>query len=221
MKKGSQLWMTLCSLIALISFSAHRAQAQQPSTANSTPCPNVFVQESGIPPKSFKVTVSPLLVDWKITYSWSVVNAKITSGQGTSTIWVEPEAKATSVTATVKIGGPNPACSLTASCSTIWEPAPEPQLLDRFGAVSLAKEQQRLAQLRMILTNYPGATLHVIVYGKDHSSRAQRVAKFFKQDDQFEFARLTIVTGEKRTKSITEFYLVPRGAIPPEPRSQP
>jgi hypothetical protein len=55
----------------------------------------------------------------KITYTWSVSAGKISGGQGTSAITVDvSDVTGGSVTATVSIGGHEPECVNTASCTT-------------------------------------------------------------------------------------------------------
>jgi len=55
----------------------------------------------------------------KITYTWSVSAGKISGGQGTSMIKIDvSDVTRGSITATVSIGGLDPACANTASCTT-------------------------------------------------------------------------------------------------------
>ena len=54
-----------------------------------------------------------------VTYTWSVSAGKISSGQGTSVITVDiSDVTRGSITATVSIGGHDPQCANTASCTT-------------------------------------------------------------------------------------------------------
>jgi hypothetical protein len=54
----------------------------------------------------------------KVTYTWSVSAGKISGGQGTSTITIDVSGVPRgSVTATVSVGGHDPACVTTASCT--------------------------------------------------------------------------------------------------------
>ena len=55
----------------------------------------------------------------KVTYTWSVSAGKISGGQGTSVITIDvSDVTRGSITATVSIGGHDPACVNTASCTT-------------------------------------------------------------------------------------------------------
>jgi hypothetical protein len=54
----------------------------------------------------------------KLTYNWTVDQGRITSGQGTRSINVDTTKLAgKTVTATVEIGGIDPACPRTSSCT--------------------------------------------------------------------------------------------------------
>jgi hypothetical protein len=55
----------------------------------------------------------------KVTYTWSVSAGKISAGQGTSMITIDlGDVTRGSITATVSIGGLDPACANIASCTT-------------------------------------------------------------------------------------------------------
>jgi len=55
----------------------------------------------------------------KVTYTWSVSAGKISSGQETSMITIDVSGVTRrSITATVSIGGHDPACVNSASCTT-------------------------------------------------------------------------------------------------------
>jgi len=55
----------------------------------------------------------------KETFNWTVTDGKIVYGQGTPSITVDTtDVKSGTITATVDVGGIDPACSHTASCST-------------------------------------------------------------------------------------------------------
>ena len=55
----------------------------------------------------------------KVTYTWSVSAGKINGGQGTSMITIDvSDVTRGSITATVSIGGHDPECVNTASCTT-------------------------------------------------------------------------------------------------------
>src|SRR6185369_3346206 len=100
------------------------------------------------------------------TYNWSVSAGTISSGQGTSTITVDTKDVAQSVTATVTIGGADPTCNATASCTTGVKPAPKPPVkFDEYGNIRFNDERARLDNYAIQLQNDPTGTGTIIVYG--------------------------------------------------------
>ena len=86
------------------------------------PCPTISVScPSEVEAKdavTFEATVSGGPPDVTPTYQWSVTAGKIISGQGTPKITVDVSTlNHKGVTATVKVGGMDRACSTVASCS--------------------------------------------------------------------------------------------------------
>ena len=69
---------------------------------------------------TFEATVAGGDPEMKPTYNWSVTAGKIISGQGTSKLTVDiSDLGSRSITATVSLGGADPACTLThASCTS-------------------------------------------------------------------------------------------------------
>src|SRR5258705_8206716 len=77
--------------------------------------------------------------DMNVTYNWSVSAGTISSGQGTSSITVNTDGLGgQTVTATVELGGLDPSCSRTASCSTsVRAPKPQAGKLHEHGTLKL------------------------------------------------------------------------------------
>ena len=79
----------------------------------STSCPDTI--EAGTP-LTFTATTSSLP---NLTYKWTVSEGRITEGQGTAYITVDTKKlEGKTVNATVEVGGMDPACPKTSSCST-------------------------------------------------------------------------------------------------------
>ena len=80
------------------------------------------------------------------TYNWTVSAGTITSGQGTSSITVDTKGLGgQTVTATVEVGGVDPNCGRTASCSTPVRPNPQPpRKFDEYGNIRFNDEKARL-----------------------------------------------------------------------------
>src|SRR5439155_26030695 len=71
------------------------------------------------------------------TYNWTVSAGTITSGQGTSSITVSTNnLGGQTVTATVEVGGLDPSCGRTASCSAaVKAPPQKPRKFDEYGSL--------------------------------------------------------------------------------------
>jgi len=87
------------------------------------PCPTIMVNcpENAKPNESmtFQADVTGGVPTVTVMYTWAVDAGKISSGQGTSRITVDvSDVASESITATVSIGGLDPACPNTASCTT-------------------------------------------------------------------------------------------------------
>src|SRR5215218_4310378 len=95
------------------------------------PCPTVSVScPTDVEPNqpvTFTASVTGGAEGASWTYNWSVSAGTISSGQGTSTITVDTTGLGSqSVTASVTIGGADPSCNATASCTTGVKPPPTP-----------------------------------------------------------------------------------------------
>src|SRR3989440_6796531 len=102
------------------------------------------------------------------TYNWTVSAGTITSGQGTSAITVDTKGLGgQTVTATVEVGGVDPSCGRTASCSTPVRPIPRaPVKFDTYGNIRFNDEKARLDNFAIQLQNEPNAQGYIIRYGR-------------------------------------------------------
>ena len=87
------------------------------------PCPTISVScPSSVDSKdslTFAATVSNVDPELTPTYDWSLSAGKIISGKATAKIIVDASGLSRdSVTATISVGGMNPACNTLASCTT-------------------------------------------------------------------------------------------------------
>src|SRR5439155_20970457 len=84
------------------------------------PCPTVTVSCPSDVDQGSPITFTASVTgDANVTYNWSVSAGTITGGQGTSSITVDSAGLGgQTVTATVELGGLDPSCSRTASCTT-------------------------------------------------------------------------------------------------------
>ena len=195
------------------------------------PCPNISVScpdnvELGAP-ITFNASVGG---DSNVTYNWSVSTGTISSGQGTSSITVDTAGLGgQSVTATVELGGLDPSCSRTASCTTgIQVPPKTPVKFDEYGDIRFDDEKARLDAYASQLQNDPGAQGYIIAYGTcagdglcTHTScivaekRADRAKDYLVTVRGIDAGRIVTIDGGCRSAVDVELWVVPTGATPP------
>jgi hypothetical protein len=154
------------------------------------------------------------------TYNWSVSAGTISSGQGTSTITVDTAGVATSVTATVSVGGLDPSCNATSSCTTgVKPPKPIPTKFDEYGNIRFNDEKARLDNYAIQLQNAPGAGGTIIVYGTcagEAQQRGDRAKDYLVNTRGIEAGRITVVDGGCSSELKVQLWIVPSGADAPQ-----
>lgn len=187
-------------------------------------CPNVTVSCTDTvdvgSPITYTASVSSGPDNMTATYNWSVSAGTITSGQGTSTITVDTAGLGgQSVTATVSIGGADPSCTTTASCTTSVRPAPQPALkFDEYGNIKFNDEKARLDNYAIQLQNQPGSQGTIIAYGScegEAQARADRAKDYLVNTRGIEAGRITTVDGGCRSDLTVQLWIVPSGADAP------
>lgn len=158
-----------------------------------------------------------------LTYNWAVSAGTISSGQGTPSITVDTtrDMRNTSVTATVTIGGTDPACSCqtTASATGDIGGVPTPTQIDEFGKKTDDEVKAIIDGLYTRLASDPSATGYIINYGTPAQIRARR-AQIVKAINfrKYDASRVTFVDGPDQGSGIlTKIYIVPPGADNPTP----
>jgi hypothetical protein len=155
------------------------------------------------------------------TYNWSVSAGTISSGQGTSSITVDTTgAGGQTVTATVSLGGADPACTgTTASCSTaVKTPIPPAVKFDEYGNIKFNDEKARLDNYAIQLQNQPGSTGTIIAFGTcagEAQARADRAKDYLVNTRGIEASRITTVDGGCRSDLTVQLWIVPQGATAP------
>jgi len=154
------------------------------------------------------------------TYNWSVSAGTITSGQGTSSITVSAAGLAgQTITATVEIGGVDPSCPRTASCSTPVKPRPLfPHKFDEYGNIRFNDEKARLDNYAIQLQNEPTATGYIIGYGScdaEGLTRANRAKDYLVNTRGIDAGRLMTVDGGCLPELQVQLWIAPQGATPP------
>ena len=195
------------------------------------PCPTVSVSCPSDVAQGSPITFNAALGgDANVTYNWSVSAGTISSGQGTSSITVNTDdLGGQTVTATVELGGLDPSCSRTASCSTSVIPPPvSPVKFDEYGDIRFNDEKARLDNYAIQLQNQPGSQAYIIGYGTcsgdglcSHTScivaqkRIERAKDYLVNTRGIDAGRIMTVDGGCRADVAVELWVVPTGATPP------
>jgi hypothetical protein len=189
------------------------------------PCPQISVScpseiEAG-QPVTFTASVTGGETGATWTYNWSVSAGTISSGQGTSTITVDTAGiGGQSVTATVSIGGADPSCNATSSCTTAVKPPPAPpRKFDEYGNIRFNDEKARLDNYAIQLQNEPGSTGTIIVFGScvgEGQQRGDRAKDYLVNTRGIEAGRITVVDGGCRSDLTVQLWVVPQGSAAPE-----
>jgi hypothetical protein len=204
---------------------------------NPPPCPTVSVScPSDVDlgsPITFTAAVNG---GGNVTYNWSVSAGTISSGQGTSSIMVDTAGLGgQTVTATVELGGLEPSCSRTASCTTgVRAPNPPSVKFDEYGDIRFNDEKARLDNYAIQLQNAPGAQGHIIGYGTcsgdglcSHTScivaqkRIERAKEYLVNTRGIDAGRIVTVDGGCREEVKVELWVVPTGAEAPAASGTP
>src|SRR6185436_15015832 len=100
-------------------------------------------------------------------YNWTVSAGTITSGQGTPSITVSTDnLGGQSVTATLEVGGVDPSCGRTTSCTTaIKNPILPARKFDEYGNIRFNDEKARLDNFAVQLQNEPTSQGYIIAFG--------------------------------------------------------
>jgi hypothetical protein len=159
-----------------------------------------------------------------LTYNWTVSAGTIESGQGTPSITVRTtrEMANSSVTATVDVGGQDPACNCPRSDSETGgvAPLPQPVQIDEFGVMPADDIRGRLDTFFAELANNPNNQGYIIIYGTDREIAArERLITNHIAFRNFDRSRITIVRGGTHESGTvyTKLYRIPPGADNPAP----
>ncbi len=155
-----------------------------------------------------------------VTYNWTVSAGTISSGQGTSSITVDTAGLGgQSVTATVELGGLDPSCSRTASCTTsVKAPNPPAVKFDEYGNIKFNDEKARLDNYAIQLQNQPGSQGYIIAYGScegEAQARADRAKDYLVNTRGIDAGRLVTIDGGCMPELKVELWVVPTGATAP------
>src|SRR6185295_5501764 len=160
--------------------------------------------------------------DMTVTYNWSVSAGTIESGQGTSSITVDTAGLGgQSVTATVEVGGLDPSCARTASCTTgIGVPPATCRKFDEYADLAFNDEKARLDNLAIQLQQEPGSQAYYVIFGScdtEGAARSERAVNYLVNNRGIDRARITVVDGGCRETLTVELWICPTGAGAPVP----
>jgi hypothetical protein len=180
----------------------------------SVSCPDTVEQGN---PISFTASVSG---DASVTYNWTVSAGTISSGQGTSSITVDTTGLGgQSVTATVELGGLDPSCSRTASCTTpIGTPPQACRKFDEYSDLRFNDEKARLDNLAIQLQQDPGSQAYYVVFGScdtEGAARSTRAVDYLVNNRGIDRGRITVVDAGCRETLTVELWVCPTGAGAP------
>ena len=183
----------------------------------SVDCPSEGNQGT---PVTFKAEYKPGTPPVSPTYNWTVSAGTIASGQGTDTITVDTaNTGGQTITATVELGGLDPSCGRTASCSTpIKGPPPECRKFDEYGNIRFNDEKARLDNFAIQLQNEPTAQGYIIGYGScdaEGLTRANRAKDYLVNTRGIDASRIVVIDGGCMPELKVALYLCPSGATPP------
>jgi hypothetical protein len=200
-------------------------------TGCKAPCPTISVScPSDVELNKDITFTASVNGDASVTYNWSVSAGTITSGQGTSSITVSSQGLGgQTVTATVEVGGLDPSCSRTASCSTsVISEVPPAVKFDEYGDIRFDDEKARLDNYAIQLQNAPGSQGYIVAYGTcsgdgpcTHTScivaqkRADRAKDYLVTTRGIDAGRIVTVDGGCRSAVAVELWVVPTGAVAP------
>ena len=182
----------------------------------SSSCPDAVDQGQSI---TFTATVGPGTPPAS-SYNWTVSAGTITSGQGTTSITVSTDnIGGQSVTATLEVGGVDPSCGRTTSCTTaVRTPARPSRKFDEYGNIRFNDEKARLDNFAVQLQQEPGATGYIIGYGScdaEGQARASRAKDYLVNTRGVDAGRIMVVDGGCLPELQVQLWIAPQGATPP------
>ena len=158
--------------------------------------------------------------DMNVTYNWTVSAGTISSGQGTSSITVDSAGLGgQTVTATVELGGLDPSCSRTASCTTsVQGELPACRKFDEYADLKFNDEKARLDNLAIQLQQEPGSQAYYVVFGScdtEGGARSTRAVDYLVNNRGIDRSRITVIDGGCRESLTIELWICPTGAGAP------
>jgi hypothetical protein len=163
-----------------------------------------------------------------LAYEWEVSGGKITSGQGTPTILVEPantQLRDSCITVTVSVRGVAPECENKKSCSLrVDSKCTPPKQFSRYGDLPFKDEKSYLDSLaRSLIDTSPDSIIYILAYAgrsaciSEAEWRANRAKKYLIEKHKIQDDRVIVVDGGFRDTLAIELFLLPRHVCGPYP----
>jgi peptidoglycan hydrolase-like protein with peptidoglycan-binding domain len=157
------------------------------------------------------------------SYDWNVSCGKILNGQGTPSINVDTTGcSGQTIQANVNVTGFGMPCPAT--CSVAIPIMNRPRKFDEYYDIARNDEKARLDNYAIQLQQEPGSQGYVFVYPSRKAgpsaaqARAQRVIDYLVTTRGIDSHRLVVTMGPARDEWLTELWVVPEGAPPPQPQ---
>lgn len=250
--KMKAIWFGLTILLAFVCLSAFPlAPSGMTKRTDQPPCPTLFVMcpsyvVSGSSPITFSLDVgagrkgmkdNQVIIEFKgveskyeVSYKWDVSGGNIVTGQGTRSLLVESigarQSEAVDIVATVEVGGLDPACSRTSSCSLKVNPdCKAPQKFNEYGDLSFEKEKEQLDNLATyLLASGPDSVAYILAYGGKNSClweegnlRAERARNYLVETYRLDGDRVIAFDGGYRENLTVDLFLSSRTGCGPMP----
>ncbi len=196
-------------------------------TSETSPCPTISVTgPAGIPmpdePMTFTAEVSEEAKKFKTEYKWKVTNGEIIEGQGTIVIkvlWKDMFGK--NLTAEFEVIGLPKNCVNVASETAATTICYSTSQVDEFSIPVSQIDKARLDNLLIEIQNNPLAVAYIFERFKRKTSqnvvkqKIQKITDYLVKEKRIEKDRFVISTAES-DKNLTQYFIVPPGASPPE-----
>ncbi len=196
-------------------------------TSETSPCPTISVTgPAGIPmadePMTFTAEVSKEAKKFKTEYKWTVTNGEIIEGQGTIVIkvlWKDMFGK--NLTAEFEVVGLPKNCISVASETAATVCPPSSKLVDEFSEPISQIDKARLDNLFVEIQNDPSAVAYIFetferkTFQNAVERKIQKITDYLIKEKRIEKDRFVISTAVF-DKNLTQYFIVPPGATPPE-----
>jgi hypothetical protein len=221
--KSQLVWRSMILttlLIALLHLSA-AAQTQKPLCPTVHFVAPVYEVNQGQLLK-LQVNVTNGDPNASYTYSWSVSDGAITSGQGTDKIEIDTTAaQGATITATVEIGGAPRECSMMRSLTAEVIKKPGGLKVYEGNFVSNADLEKQIDELILARIVTQGNAYIIFYAGRKvpatEIKRLTEVAKARIKKNQVDAALFVIIEGGRRDTTAFELWAAGIGADPPKP----